>query len=72
VPSGNFGFTPWWDRGEQFFLSPEDLPLFKKELELKMKVLQLADDTTALARERVQTTLTDIARIEKKLDEGSD
>jgi len=74
VPSNFFGLNPWdeiVDPGEQFLLSPEDLPLFKQELELKMKVLEVADDATALAKKRVQTKLADIARVEKKLEKGS-
>jgi len=74
VPSQFFGINPWDEivnPAEQFVLSPEDLPLFKQELELKMKVLALADDATALAKKRVQTKLADIARVEKKLEKGS-
>jgi hypothetical protein len=74
VPSQFFGLNPWDEiinPAEQFFLSPEDLPLFKQELELKMKVLNLADDATALAKKRVQTKLSDIASVEKKLAKDS-
>jgi hypothetical protein len=74
VPSNFFGLNPWDEvinPAAQFRLSPEDLPLFKQELELKMKVLELADDATALAKKRVQTKLADIASVEKKLEKGS-
>jgi hypothetical protein len=74
VPSDFFGLNPWDEvinPGEQFLLSPEDLPLFKQELELKMKMLEIADDATALARKRIGTKLADVARVEKKLEEGS-
>jgi hypothetical protein len=74
APSQFFGLNPWDEiinPAEQFLLSPEDLPLFRQELELKMKVLELADDATALAKKRVQTKLADIASVEKKLEKGS-
>jgi hypothetical protein len=74
VPSRFFGLDPWdelVDPLEHFLLSPEDLPLFKQELELKMKLLKLADDASALAKQRVQIKLTDIASVEEKLEKGS-
>jgi hypothetical protein len=73
VPSHFFGLNPWQELinpAEQFLLSPEDLPLLKQQLELKMKVLQLAEDANALAKKQVQTKLTDVARVEKKLGKG--
>lgn len=73
-PSRFFGLNPWDEivnPAEQFHLSPEDLPLFKQELELKIKVLELVNDATALAKKRVQTKLADIASVEKKLEKGS-
>jgi hypothetical protein len=69
-----FGLNPWDEivnPAEQFLLSPEDLPAFKQELEFKMKVLELADDATALAKERIQIKLADIASVEKKLEKDS-
>jgi hypothetical protein len=68
--SNFFGLNPWDEVISpvvQTLLSPEDLPLFKEELELKMKVLKLADDASTLAKKRVQSKLADIARVEKKL-----
>ncbi|WP_454739460.1 hypothetical protein [Cupriavidus necator] len=70
VPSNFFGLNPWDEiinPAEQTLLSPEDLPLLKEELELKLKVLKLADDATTLAKKRVQSKLADIARVEKDL-----
>ncbi len=70
VPSNFFGLNPWDEvvnPTEQAFLSPEDLPLFKEELELKMKLLKLADDATTLAKKRVQSKLADVERVEKEL-----
>ena len=74
VPSNFFGLNPWDEvinPAEQFLLSPEDLPLFKQELELKMKMLEVADDATRLAKKRIGTKLADVARVEKKLEKGS-
>ena len=71
--SNFFGVNPWDEIAnptEHFVLSPDDLPLFKQELELKMKVLELADDASALAKKRIQTKLADIAGVEKKLESG--
>jgi hypothetical protein len=73
VPSNFFGLNPWDEivnPAEQFVLSPEDLPLFKQELELKIKMLEIADDATALARKRIGTKLEDVARAEKQLKQG--
>jgi hypothetical protein len=74
VPSNFFGLNPWDEvinPAEQFLLSPEDLPLFKQELELKLKMLEIADDATALAKKRIGTKLADLSRVEKKLEKGS-
>ncbi|WP_308142784.1 hypothetical protein [Burkholderia pseudomallei] len=74
VPSNLFGLNPWDEvinPAEQTLLSPEDLPLFKEELELKMKMLKVADDATTLAKKRVQSKLADIARVEKELKKSS-
>ena len=71
--SNFFGVNPWDEianPAEHFVLSPEDLPLFKQELELKLKMLELADDATALAKKRIGTKLADIAGVEKKLESG--
>src|SRR5262245_56792151 len=51
VPSYLFVLNPWDEivnPAEQFVLSPDDLPLFKQELELKMKVIELAEGASAL------------------------
>jgi len=72
-PSNFFGINPWdevTNPAEQFLLSPEDLPLFKQQLELKMKMLEIANDASALAKTRIETKLADVARAEKQLEEG--
>jgi hypothetical protein len=69
-----FGVNPWDEvvnPHEQFLLLPEDLPLFKRALELKMKALGLADEASALAKKRIGAKLADVARVEKKLGKGS-
>jgi len=70
VPSNLFGINPWDEvvlPAEPALFSPEDLPLLREQLELRMKMLALADDATALARNRVRSKLADIAQAEEEL-----
>jgi hypothetical protein len=74
VPSNFFGLNPWDEiinPVDQVTLSVDDLPLFRQELQLKMKVLDIADGASSLARQRIEKKLADVASVEKKLTSQS-
>jgi hypothetical protein len=69
VPSHFFGLNPWDEvvNPAPFVLSSEDLPALKRELELKLKMLAVADEASSLSRQRIETKLADIGAVEKAL-----
>ncbi len=75
VPSnfnGGFGdfYSPLIDP-EIFVLSPEDLPKLRRQIEFKLQLLALADQTSALAKQQLETKLEDIANMQEALKEDA-
>jgi hypothetical protein len=54
---------------DRFVLDAEDLPLLRQQLELKLKVLDVAEQTTAVARRQAQAQLEDVGMVEQKLQD---
>lgn len=54
---------------ERFLLEPEELPALKRELELRLKMLDVAEHANAAVKEQVQANLEDIANAERALRE---
>lgn len=77
VPSHFFGAEPWrdwWDTTmvfprveDRFVLDAEDLPMLRQQLELKLKLLDLAEQASSVARRRAEAHLADIGIVEQKL-----
>lgn len=77
VPSHFFGGNPWeelWDPEikqfrERFVLRPEELPSLRREMQLRLRTIELAEQAAAATREQVESNLADIEAAEQKLKE---
>jgi hypothetical protein len=54
---------------ERLVLNAEDLPLLKRELELKLKMAQFAEEASIKAKQQVEAQLQDVAYAEQRLAE---
>jgi len=54
---------------ERYVLDAEDLPLLRQQLELKLKALELAEQTSVAARRKTEAHLQDVGVVEQKLRE---
>lgn len=52
---------------ERFVLEPEQLPLLKRELELRLKLLETAEFAVETRRQQIRSHLADVDRVEEQL-----
>ena len=76
IPSPLFADRPWdWlvnpviDVGQRVVLDADDLPALKRQLELRLKVLEVAEHATAAVREQLEQRLLDVSNVEQSLRE---
>ena len=68
-PEHPFDAVVFPEVNQRFVLEPEHLPMLKRQLELKLKMVEVAEHASATARQQVEAHLKDVETVEKALRE---